>query len=86
MTIERVKELLAKATPGPWFVGGHDFQGNVHLLQEQVDSGLSYLTSWGILNSHGYPVEDNARLVAALPDIARLAIELSEEVERLKKG
>lgn len=79
MTIEHVKELLAKATPGPWRPGDDVFDQVVSEVDgECIVQSDDYYTSMGI----GAP--DDIPFIAAAPDIARLCIELSEEVERLR--
>lgn len=95
--IDRVKELLAKATPGNWAIHQNE------ALKGRLSVGVAYANSGGdpgkaghdyVRNvcAIGHPMSggefdgdrEDAAFIAAAPDIARLAIELSEEVERLR--
>jgi hypothetical protein len=92
MTIERVKELLAKATPGEWeatevcdAVCGRSCTPDG--CSESHPSGRFSIVGPSQDWEFGgglFLKADEAQLLAAAPDIARLAIELSEEVERLR--
>lgn len=97
ITIERVKELLVGATPGQWLVYRNEQQdGKLSVKVPYAHRGMGKEKTG---NDYSYTVctvghpfskgefdheRENARLIAAAPDIARLAIELSEEVERLR--
>ncbi len=74
ITIQELKDLMAKATPGPWEI--HEELGRDEAWCDWHRVGPYDLMS-GRCN-------DDDRLLAKLPDIARLALELAEEVERLK--
>lgn len=80
MTIERVKELVAKANPPPWTCEkyrNHNFKDE---NGEPKEFGRVHGVGWASGGLHG----NDCCLIASVHDIARLAIELSEEIEQLK--
>jgi hypothetical protein len=95
MTTDEISAMLAAATPGPWdchygsdavcqcrsVVGMHGGFGS--LAQISVDNGLPI--SEGGNDAPDEPqAKGNARLIAAAPTIAALAITQAEEIERLR--
>jgi hypothetical protein len=82
MTVDEIRALLAEATPGPWFVIPSFGKPSVC-----SDGG------WQVAKVSGNRCDDNARLIAAAPTIAALAIAQAEqlteaqvEIERLRAG
>ena len=81
LTIKQVRELAEKATHGPW---------RFNFIPERPDHWIE--DPWIIdppLGGNG-PVaevegEDNARLIAAAPDLARLVLAQAEELARLRE-
>lgn len=76
ITIEQIKELMGKATPGEWEI--------VPPVGEQIhwtigtEGGSKHApVTWSLS-------EANTNFIAALPSIAQLCIEQAEEIERLK--
>lgn len=79
LTKEQIKELMEKATKGPW---EPSFDADTILKDE---NGIVYFIAEmrEIRGKHQkYP---NARFIAALPDIAETAIAALERVEELER-
>lgn len=76
ITIEQIKELMAKATPGKW------------LLKDSIYAGLAVFHEFEngnrrlITNSGELP---DCELISALPEIAQLCLDQAEEIERLRE-
>lgn len=69
ITIEQIKELMERATPGPWGTQNHP---NVRL--RIYGKGVCVCEA----------ANDDARFIVALPEIAQLCLSQAEEIERLK--
>lgn len=89
--VEQVRELLSKATPGPWAYRSweHDDWGIVrsadgHITGRAKDTAVEF----DAVNAHRAagtdPYEGNARLIAAAPDIAALALAQAGMIEELR--
>ena len=88
MTIQEIRELKAKATPGPWKAekcgyGGFSIEPEIVHLED--DGGCGDPECCGGRDYAAVVDANNAKLIAALPDIAQLAIDLSEENKGLKE-
>lgn len=77
ITIEQIKELLAKATPGPWEVKNDSANGK--------DEAWCYWHSVGPFELIGKDADNNSLFIAALPEIAQLCLGQAEELERLRE-
>lgn len=71
ITTEQIKELMAKAAPGPWNI----YIDRVH--GAYINVGLRF-------SLYGEKIEDTGNFIAALPEIAQLCLSQAEEIERLK--
>jgi hypothetical protein len=83
MTTDEIRAMLAAATPGPLVISF-----------ESVDPEWAIVSTYGgrvVANVHcdyfpsGFCDDANARLTAAAPTIAALAITQAEEIERLRE-
>lgn len=86
--IERAKEALEGATPGPWWTDGR-YSGRemgCAIIAARTDSGplpgnpTRGMVAWAsaVLNTEARRCESNARLIALSPDLARLAVAAGE--------
>ena len=74
--INRAKQLLEGATPGPWVTGGEDESGNMYIGNPSGDGNL--VATSGICDSE---------LIAAAPELAQaLAEETYEYAVQAKAG
>ena len=77
ITIEQIKELKAKATPGEWEIVPPVGE-QIHWTIE-IEGGSKHApVTWSLS-------EANTNFIAALPSIAQLCIEQAEELERLRE-
>ena len=67
-------ELLAAATPGPWTAWRDELYWKVDKAPEGPNVCNTGRTSWN-------DTEENARLIALAPDLARLALDMGEALE-----
>jgi hypothetical protein len=68
-------ELLANATPGPWWID-HDGFGEATWVHARGDVEVSLVQG-------GEVGDADARLIALAPDLARLALDMGEALQRL---
>lgn len=73
LTAQQIRELMEKATKGPWV----DYGGFVHTEYEYGEEGSIYVC--------GSSTKDDSAFIAALPDIAQTALDLYAKVEELEK-
>lgn len=80
LTTEQVRELLDKATPGPWEAeSGHEQRNGVLYWQVQDDSDCIMQNQFCYTRGDA---EANARLIAASPDLAREVLRLREALKQ----
>jgi hypothetical protein len=73
MTLKEIKELLEKATPGPWKLNRHGYPAvySPHEFVEAPDEGAIC----GIWDPDGHPYQGaNASLIVAAPELAALLV------------
>lgn len=78
MTLKEIKELLEKATPGPWKLNRHGYPAvySPHEFVEAPDEGAIC----GIWDPDGHPYQGaNASLIVAAPELAALLVRAVEE-------
>ncbi len=83
---ERINDLAAKATPGPWE------QFNGYVVRKCVDDTCAPIASIdapyrkfvGIVRGE-HEAQANLRLIAAAHDMAQLVVDQQSEIERLRK-
>lgn len=85
ITIEQIKELMAKATPGKWLlVGNKKFPNSIgKVVSKGRTNGLRMPQK--IFNFSAHCSYEDAKFIAALPEIAQLCLDQAEEIERLRE-
>ena len=72
--LEWLRDMLAKATPGPWYAEGPT---SSTIVWSDTDHRVCFLTSDG-------PARENAALIAAAPDLAAKVIEQADRIAALE--
>lgn len=76
VTIEKIRELMAKATKDKWTSDGRAING---------EHGKSIIdTGCGCCCSSGANAEEDFHFIAALPEIAQLCLDQAAEIETLR--
>ena len=82
ITIEQIKELMEKATPGKWKPYYCSYSGEWGNTSGCGINGKRWDHSYEECH---HPVErGDLEFIAALPEIAQLCLDQAEEIERLK--
>jgi len=80
MTLEEIRGLLEKATPGPWELNRHGYEAvySPHEFIEAPDEGAIC----GVWDPDGHPFQSaNAALIAVAPELAALLVRAVEALE-----
>jgi len=84
MTLEEIRGLLEKATPGPWVLNRHGYEAvySPHEFIEAPDEGAIC----GVWDPDGHPFQSaNAALIAAAPELAALLVRAVEALDKLQE-
>jgi len=82
MTLEEIRGMLEKATPGPWTLNRHGYPAvySPHEFVEAPDEGVIC----GIWAPEGHPYQGaNAALIAAAPELAAQLVRAVELMQGL---
>lgn len=91
-TLEEIEALAAEATPGPWSIKRDSYKGEGRTVVREVTFGEKIGRAWIQDSAHvgidGLSVKEviaNAKLIASVPDLLRIAMAQKKEITRLKK-